>query len=228
MMLTGWSLATLSLVAADWAHMKNDVELLLNDTFGASRTIPKSDMDLLNEYGCWCYFESDHGKGKGQPVNRVDAQCKILHDGYECAIIDAMEAGDDECVPWEVRYNSATGYGFGNAEVNLLIEECNSRNAKDSCEARACIVEGYFVVEMLDLFVSGQRVDPDMSHGAGFDTSAECPTVSAAYSEKSCCGLYPLRFPYKTYGGEKDCCVNKTFLTAALECCPDGKTKFSC
>ena len=32
-----------------------------------------------------------------QPVDELDSFCKILHEGYECAIIDALETGE-ECV----------------------------------------------------------------------------------------------------------------------------------
>ena len=40
-------------------------------------------IDPIVGYGCWCFFEEDHGKGKGRPVNRVDEICKVMHDGYE-------------------------------------------------------------------------------------------------------------------------------------------------
>merc|ERR1712187_569229 len=32
----------------------------------------------LNEYGCWCYFYDDHGRGKGTPVDGIDEMCKTL------------------------------------------------------------------------------------------------------------------------------------------------------
>ena len=38
-------------------------------------------VEELNGFGCWCYFENDHGRGKSQPVSAVDGACKILHDG---------------------------------------------------------------------------------------------------------------------------------------------------
>ena len=61
-----------------------------------------STMDQINDYGCWCYFEDQHGQGKGQPVNDVDEYCKQLHQGYDCAKIDSQNA----CIPWEANYNS--------------------------------------------------------------------------------------------------------------------------
>merc|ERR1712000_267674 len=58
--------------------------------------------------GCWCYFDDDHGRGKGQPIDDLDGVCKTLHEGYECAMRDA-EAEGTTCVPWEVAYVSAIG-----------------------------------------------------------------------------------------------------------------------
>ena len=39
-------------------------------------------VEELNKFGCWCYFENDHGRGKSQPVSAVDGACKILHDVF--------------------------------------------------------------------------------------------------------------------------------------------------
>merc|ERR1712203_311703 len=62
----------------------------------------------INEYGCWCYFGNDHGRGKGQPQDAIDEMCKVLADGYDCAMRDAEDEGTT-CVPWEVEYVSAIG-----------------------------------------------------------------------------------------------------------------------
>ena len=58
----------------------------LRTSRGEDRAITASDMALVNEYGCWCYFQDDHHKGRGQPVDALDHLCKQLHDGYTCAI----------------------------------------------------------------------------------------------------------------------------------------------
>ena len=36
----------------------------------------------------WCFFDDDHGLGKGLPMDGIDAVCKNLHLGYECAMLD--------------------------------------------------------------------------------------------------------------------------------------------
>ena len=56
--------------------------------------------------GCWCYFDENHGKGKGQPVNAIDEKCRQLAHAYDCAIMDAEDAGEPPCVPWDVQYRA--------------------------------------------------------------------------------------------------------------------------
>ena len=102
-----------SIALADFTQMSTDFSDAVSAFSQANgeRTITQSDMALINEYGCWCYFQNDHHKGKGQPTDGIDSLCKRLHDGYTCAMIDAQAMGDT-CVPWEVTYQSATGAGL--------------------------------------------------------------------------------------------------------------------
>jgi len=179
-------------------------------------------LDRINKYGCWCYFNEDHGKGKSQPVDDVDAICKMLHEGYECAILDAQEAGE-ECTPWEVDYDS-TSAGF-----DSIVEECTSRNAdKTACAVNSCIVEQWFVVSIFQSFLGGNQHTPNNLHINGFDVDNECPTRPGTASEHSCCGLYPYRHPFKTYGGARSCCGSKTYDNSILSCCADGRVRLSC
>merc|ERR1712226_1630911 len=133
--------ANLSLMEADLsALMANttNVDRNLVDMMGASIT-------AINGYGCWCYFEESHGKGRSQPVNDIDGFCQILHNGYDCVMMDAELEGDDECIPWEVDYNSAP------QSFDDLTPECERRNEGmpgGNCAVRACIVEGFFVASV--------------------------------------------------------------------------------
>lgn len=212
------------IISASWSSIKSQLTNLTR----LNRALPPTDMKMLDQYGCWCYFTTDHGRGKGEPADKVDQQCKILHDGYECAIKD----GDDlsqACVPWEVSYNSATGFGMGANDIDNLRTECEDRNAVDSCEARACMVEGYFVVQVMDLFVSGHFADPLKQHSLGFDPMTECHQKGpGTSSEHKCCGIYPLRYPFKTYDGLKNCCGQVTYNVDLMECCDDNVPRFSC
>jgi len=184
----------------------------------------------MNEMGCWCYFGDDHGRGKGPAIDELDNICKTLSDGYDCAIIDHEEENNKrshtDCVPWEVEYNS--GLGGTNLE---LAEACYNSNPKNNCAARACIVEGNFVAQLTMYFISGGSVRLENKHENGFDPNNMCQGKKGINSkEKSCCGKYPNRFPFKTLGGERSCCGSRTYNTMALECCDAevGLVKTSC
>jgi hypothetical protein len=194
----------------------------LDRNFGGSQ----ATIDQLNEYGCWCYFDEDHGRGKGNPIDAIDEMCKVLADGYECAMRDAEDEGTT-CIPWEVDYTSAVG-GTG----LTIAEECAQSNVDSNCAARACTVEGSFIANLLDAFISGNSINDDHKHSNGFDIAVGCPVKKSGGgpSNKQCCGNYPDRFPYKTAGGDRQCCGSRTYNSLTLKCCdPDSSTvKFNC
>jgi len=177
--------------------------------------------DNIDGYGCWCYFDDNHGRGRSHPVNEMDALCKYLVEGYDCAIIDAdLEGATEACIPWEVSYTAAS---IG----DNVVEECNEHNT-DNCAIRACIVESTFATSVFRLMISGAQLDMSAKHANGFDVDANCPTTQGTPSEKECCGTYPYRHPYKTYGGQRSCCGHKTYDVTILNCCPSGKVKLNC
>merc|ERR1712117_155672 len=181
----------------------------------------------LDEYGCWCYFYDNVGRGKGTPVDEIDGFCKVLHDGYTCAIIDSEIEGTN-CVPWEVSYAPGTGAG-----VNLKAS-CDSLN-DNNCARYACAVEGQFVDSLFAFLLSGSQIDYNTyGHNNGFDPShAEgCPVKPGRKGEynreRLCCGSYPYRFPFVTLDGERACCGSRTYNTLLLNCCRAGQVKANC
>ena len=66
----------------------------------------KFDINRIDGYGCWCHFK-DHTIGsRGEPRDLVDAECKALHNGYDCMLRDSKENnGTESCKPWEIDYN---------------------------------------------------------------------------------------------------------------------------
>merc|ERR1712051_927994 len=52
---------------------------------GSNRNLLDTEIKNVNKYGCWCYFDGDVGNGKGEPMDPIDAECRNLHRGYECA-----------------------------------------------------------------------------------------------------------------------------------------------
>jgi len=178
----------------------------------------------LDGYACWCYFAENHGGGKGKPISKIDQSCKLLHDGYECAMMDTEVSGEEECIPWEVSYAPASEF-----TAEMLLASCASRNAGNTCGIYACTVESWFVTQIANILL-GQLdlMREDYKHANGFDIKANCLTKTGVHSERSCCGNYPSRYPYKTYNGDRACCGSKTYDVSILMCCDDQHAKISC
>ena len=115
-----------AIVNADFALMNRNYDMLIQQDRSLNpdndRALSQDTLNNLQEYGCWCYFDDLHGKGKSHPVNQVDSACKTLADGYECAMIDGDDEGEP-CVPWEIGYNSSTAFGG-----QTMIDECLRKN----------------------------------------------------------------------------------------------------
>ena len=158
--------------------LKSFTDKIGNSSPVEPRQLSAATIQNLNEYGCWCYFDQDHGRGKGHPVNEIDAICKTLHDGYECAMMDWEEerphlvAQNKLCVPWEVRYNSATDLGG-----TSLVDACTQNNRK-ICSQRACMIEGQFVLSIYQLVIDFYEPDASAKHSNGFDPTKMCKTTN--------------------------------------------------
>jgi hypothetical protein len=222
------ALSLVSLAAADKGAIDAQLKALVaNSSLRAFTGNIANAVAQLDEYGCWCYFYDNVGRGKGTPVDEIDGFCKILGDGYQCAIIDSEGEGLS-CIPWEVAYSSGTGAG-----VNLAAA-CNTNNPDDNCAARACAVEGQFVDSLFAFLLSGSQINyNDFGHNNGFDaaTDAGCPVkkgTPGVSGEKLCCGAYPTRFPFKTLDGDRACCGGRTYNTQLLNCCSPGQVKANC
>lgn len=214
-------------------------------------------------YGCWCFFEDDHGQGRGRPVNRVDEICKVMHDGYECATIE-----EDGCVPWDVAYTPIIGVvGMQQETPEEIHASCTAINTGtdgvvNTCGAKACAIETYFLDTLLQ-HIMFNRVDESFQHVNGFNSETECVALETTIppyvtpngdvgapggnggfgnggghgdgdnsvdfarqpDAKQCCGEYPVIFPYRKLHGARDCCINKTYNTQLLTCCPDGELR---
>ena len=182
----------------------------------------------FDEYGCWCYFYDNVGRGKGTPVDELDGLCKTLADGYQCAIIDS-EASGESCVPWEVTYQPGQGTGSDR------FADCQAQNVgATNCAIRSCSVEGIFTDNVFALLLGGSQADLDsFGHANGFDPSHNegCPVkagIKGVSGEKACCGAYPNRFPFKTLDGDRACCGARTYNTQLLNCCANGQVKANC
>ena len=104
---------SISPISADWetimADFTSNAEAInsLRTSRGEDRAITASDMALVNEYGCWCYFEENHGHGRGNPVDAVDGHW-------------AVDLGNFELMHYFFEYF------FSTKSLNLSILACNS------------------------------------------------------------------------------------------------------
>ena len=104
MKLISVSLALAGLASADFDNIQRQIMAQVrNSSMRAFQGNVQEAIQQFDNYGCWCYFYDNVGRGKGTPVDELDGLCKTLHDGYTCAIIDSEEEGQ-ECTPWEVPY----------------------------------------------------------------------------------------------------------------------------
>lgn len=228
---------------AGWSTMKSDFQQLTNRYVrgliqsgqpidrAISDVLTGDNFDRVNEYGCWCYFEDDHGRGHGKPINGIDHICKKLADGYDCCMLDFEEAtGNDSCVPWEIQYLPGSGTGEVNIAFNCDgFNQVNPITNAGFCANCACKVEGLFVTRAFNLFIAGGEIDEQYSQANGFDEKVHCPLQDGIKdSERACCGEHPHRFPYKPLSGERGCCGQQTFDTTLQECCDDDIPRLSC
>lgn len=231
------STALLAAVAkADFKHMKKTFPHYWNDTFNQFSQFKAFDptlvrqlnLDEIDGYGCWCYFNEDVGRGRSHPIDEVDALCRLLAQGYECAMLDTENDTGAVCEPWTHTYDS--GMSIAAAETFDIVGDCETRNPGDLCAQRSCMVESYFLLNMVQLVFStlstgDSVVDNDLKHREPFEFSvdANCPILKANPSEKGCCGEYPDRFAYRSNGGNRGCCGSSTFNTRKFKCCdPNG------
>lgn len=195
----------------------------------ASHDLQVSDIaDAIDGYGCWCYFDNSFSSGRGEVMNELDEICKILHDGYKCAIVDCKNENKGDCEPWNVDYISA-----GMASFNSLIKTCEYNNEGNMCAVRACIVEGWFANAILDVLMGkNYKHDAGLLHGNGFEKEEYCqgvqPRLLDPESRVQCCGEFPHRYPYQDFAGERQCCGQVVYSTTLYECCENNMVSVSC
>lgn len=244
--------------SSTFEQLKNQIEILLKEQETPSaRALTKADMAVMNNYGCWCYFEENIFKGHGQPQDEVDGFCKILNDGYNCIYIDGIQDLDTStsCDPTTVQYNSIfNGLNVYSMEEETIASECLRRNPDNLCSSSTCAVESLFIKSYMKYAVGGGTFDTSLKHENGFDSQGTCAHLpqksteiiesnglestdvtntsqtskTAQTAERSCCGQYPKRYPFHTYNGDRACCVNKTYNSILNQCCEDGSVSVSC
>jgi len=216
--ICGYGLASFSDMERQFAELTIHSQ---NSTRGFSSAFLKD----VEDYGCWCSFNDNYG-GKGLPVDGIDTVCKTLAQAYDCAIMDGEDEGE-LCVPYEAFYVAPSIFSIG--DTDALVLQCEGLNAgKTKCEIRSCIIENQFVLDSFQA-LQGTGVNPAFSRSAGFDTKAGCPVKAGDGDvDRSCCGYYPFRRPFKSGTGDRSCCGRRTYNPNVLTCCSDLVPRISC
>lgn len=208
--------------------------------FASNQAISGADLFGFPEgYGCWCYFGADHllRQAKGAPLDEWDRACQFLSWGYECAILDAEERGE-ECLPWVIDYETInTGestdiYGDCRAKqletnkFNLPIKgngdpceigetvngvDCAVDEVAQRCAIDACAVEARYLKHGNEMHKVVPVVQEFRHNNADFDHDENCYGVNhrADTIDIKCCGEYPIRQPWNSVNEKKKCCATR-------------------
>ena len=130
------------------------------------------NIDKITNYGCWCNL--DNPRGFGEPVDEIDALCKTLVEAYRCAKIDEEQqnVGIEEariCEAWTEEYNSQVAI-----IQDATYSQCQISNPDNSCAAKACSIEGYFVENLFVLFFQNIKPVTELFSHENFDWQSEC------------------------------------------------------
>lgn len=198
-------------------------------------------LSLLDGYGCWCKF-TNYEKGRGQPKDFLDQQCKELYDRYTCAQLD-LAVSEPDCVPHEITYNgpylqqllvSAISWkvrgniGKALGRYKKMLSICTNENTSE-CAKKACQIEITFLYEIApQIFMTiaddQQGYDAALDRSV-FDFETECKTLLPnVQTQLSCCGQAPFQFQYNTLNTDVDCCnaASKLF-NPVTHCCRGGR-----
>merc|ERR1711981_928282 len=188
-------------------------------------------------YGCWCLPDADHtieAMGYGQPVDPIDASCKRQASCYECAKIDHPGRN---CVADQVQYNyqlnidATDPHNHWKKSIDCLDDPMSGKNGgwseKFSCRRPICECDKKLAEDLRENF-EFWTVGHHQTQGT-FVPTQECIHTPCANGNcgggegpPECCGEYPARFPFKTMGGARSCCGDRTFDTTIQECCQNG------
>lgn len=176
----------------------------------------KIPIQLVANYGCWCYGGSSWptNLGRSTPRDLHDEACKAHSMGMKCIVTDASYE-KKQCEPYTTDYDvTITQDGYGK-----LLLECSDSIEEDWCRRRVCLVELRLLARYWKLMDNGiwpeYRKWAHPNIGGSFDPMEHCsPSVSSGGDpqELRCCGDYPYRswWYQRVENSEEDanqCCV---------------------
>lgn len=149
-------------------------------------------IQLLANYGCWCYGGSQWptNEGRSTPRDEHDDACKAHSMGMKCIISDA-EYENKVCDPYNTDYDvTMTRNGYG-----AIFMECSDSIEDDWCRRRVCMVELRLLARYFTLLQNGVYPNTEAYGHSSFDPMVECnPTHTQGEGRETvCCGDYPYR-----------------------------------
>jgi hypothetical protein len=249
MKLISASLLAASVMADKWAKL-GDTWNALSSSDAVSeddrKIIDLFTISSVANYGCWCRFNM-YKPYKGTPQDTVDEACKQWYQNYDCLAndfnTDTVVCNDD------VEYADViTKLSDPFLPTTDYAAECAIKNAGDDCAIEACHVDAVFIRHVFN-FLADNTLNMTLSGWYGFNgdictgrvpggttaapgaaattmnpatTGAPGTTLNPPLPAKACCGAYPNRYPYRTRGGDTQCCVATTFNVYLMECCADN------
>ena len=198
-------------------------------TGNTERALLKENMGLVNEYGCWCFFEEEFVGGSGPVQDPLDEICKTLSQGYSCIIMDEDENGTP-CTPYEIVYNSAFGSGlapFGLTMENLVAECENQNQGGTTCEIATCKVEGWFLLSYFTWTVFGGSMQDSMMAANGFDHDATCKGIASNSTTPGAASpINQILQNNNQVSSGAGTAVQPTIIPPSMECCGAYPVRF--
>lgn len=212
------------------------------------KAFKKSVLWLQNEqkfgkfcyYGCYCLaaLHEQEGnlapKGKGQPVDTIDAACKIQQDCYWCA--QNVDQNVKESCDQNARYHYNLTYDSADPDnVDLRGIDCldpwfdgDGGNKKTHCKRAICECDRGLAYRLREAEADYNVNNHKLWGAPKFDDSvctngcSDPGNCGGQGTRDECCGDYEdwgLKFPYSTQNGDRACCGRKTYNTGMFECC---------
>lgn len=111
---------------------------------------------------------------------------------------------------------------FSAEPINPMLKDDNGFDFADRCHASELTLQNSVIQQSEDNNTAGQQSaeaeDNVVVNGGNNNSTQNNTTTSAPVIEKTCCGAYPKRFPYKKEHG-RGCCGLKTYNLDMYECC---------
>lgn len=187
------------------------------------RSLYASILTNIEEYGCWCYFDTNFNKAKGIPRDAHDSACKKYHHSLQC-IMEELSCIDPHNLGYTVIYTVIPGQ---DDEIDCNVAENND------CQKAACHAQTTFLNKIIEETLVNKNT-PDYANFSAklgsFDHKAECTTGGThAPRELMCCGDFTDGDKQAFMVESKDhmgCCKKAdswhVYDTIFNECCENG------